>query len=93
MQIRAGRNICPHQSYSRRPKNVGNFEKGDLGIVSVLFECSVDEERQVLQEAELSGQADSENDLGGTSETMYFVGLDAQEGDQLLREGTELVVC
>jgi hypothetical protein len=26
----------------------------------------------VLQEAELSGQADSENNLGGSSETMYY---------------------
>jgi hypothetical protein len=41
-----------------------------------LFECEVMEEREVLQEAELSGQADSENDLGGSSETMYFIGLD-----------------
>ena len=29
----------------------------------------------MLQEAELSGQADSENNLGGSSETMYFIGL------------------
>jgi transposase len=29
----------------------------------------------VLQKAELSGQADSENNLGGSSETMYFIGL------------------
>jgi transposase len=32
----------------------------------------------VLQEAELSGQADSEN-LGGSSETMYFIGLDVHK--------------
>ena len=30
----------------------------------------------MLQKAELSGQADSENNLGGSSETMYFIGLD-----------------
>jgi len=38
--------------------------------------CSsgVSEEREVLQEAELSGQADSENNLGGSSETVYFIG-------------------
>jgi hypothetical protein len=35
-----------------------------------LFECLVEEEREVLQEAELSGQADSENNLGGSSETI-----------------------
>ena len=33
----------------------------------------------MLQEAELSGQADSENDLGGSSETMYFIGLDVHK--------------
>jgi hypothetical protein len=33
----------------------------------------------VLQEAELSGQADSENDLGGFSETMYYIGLDVHK--------------
>jgi len=33
----------------------------------------------VLQEAELSGQADSENDLGGSSKTMYFIGLDVHK--------------
>ena len=33
----------------------------------------------MLQEAELSGQADSENDLGGCSETMYFIGLDVHK--------------
>src|ERR1700754_646157 len=44
-----------------------------------LFECEVEEEREVLQEAELSGQADSENDLGGSSETMYFIGLDVHK--------------
>ena len=30
----------------------------------------------MLQESELSAQADSENNLGGSSETMYFIGLD-----------------
>jgi len=33
----------------------------------------------VLQEAELSGLADSENNLGGSSETMYFIGLDVHK--------------
>jgi transposase len=32
-----------------------------------------------LQEAELSGQADSENNLGDSSETMYFIGLDVHK--------------
>jgi hypothetical protein len=44
-----------------------------------LFECEVIEEREVLQEAELSGQADSENDLRGSSEIMYFIGLDVHK--------------
>src|ERR1700741_1753222 len=44
-----------------------------------LFECEVIEERAALQEAELSRQADSENDLGGSSETMYFIGLDVHK--------------
>jgi transposase len=33
----------------------------------------------VLQEAELSAQADSENNLGGSSEIMYFIGLDVHK--------------
>ena len=33
----------------------------------------------MLQEAELSAEADSENDLGGSSETMYFIGLDVHK--------------
>ena len=33
----------------------------------------------MLQEAELSGRADSENDLGGSSEIMYFIGLDVHK--------------
>ena len=33
----------------------------------------------MLQEAELSALADSENDLGGSSETMYFIGLDVHK--------------
>ena len=33
----------------------------------------------MLQAAELSGEADSENDLGGSSETMYFIGLDVHK--------------
>jgi transposase len=50
-----------------------------MAIVAGLFEYEVIEEREVLQEAELSGQADSENDLGGSSETMYFIGLDVHK--------------
>jgi hypothetical protein len=34
---------------------------------------------EVLQEAELSAEADSENNLGGSSETMYFIGLDVHK--------------
>ena len=33
----------------------------------------------MLQKAELSGQADSENNLGGSSETMYYIGLDVHK--------------
>jgi len=33
----------------------------------------------VLQNAELSGQADPENDLGGSSKTMFFIGLDVHK--------------
>ena len=39
-------------------------------VMVELFECLVEEEHEVLQEAELSGQADSENNLGGSSETI-----------------------
>ena len=54
-------------------------EHGVLSIPGGLFECEVIDEREVLQEAELSGQADSENDLGGSSEIMYFIGLDVHK--------------
>ena len=33
----------------------------------------------MLQEAELNGEADSENNLGGSSETMNFIGLDVHK--------------
>jgi len=33
----------------------------------------------VLQKAELSCEADSENYLGGSSETMYYIGLDVHK--------------
>ena len=33
----------------------------------------------MLQEAELSAEADSENNLGGSSETMYYIGLDVHK--------------
>ena len=33
----------------------------------------------MLQKAELSDKADSENNLGGSSETMYFIGLDVRK--------------
>ncbi len=33
----------------------------------------------MLQKAELSGEADSENYLGGSSETMYYIGLDVHK--------------
>ena len=37
-----------------------------------LFECYVTEEREAFQEAELRGELTFENDLRGSSETMYF---------------------
>ena len=33
----------------------------------------------MLQEVQLSGQADSENDLGGSSETRYYIGRDVHK--------------
>ena len=33
----------------------------------------------MLQEAGLSDEADPENDLGGSSETMYYIGLDVHK--------------
>ena len=42
----------------------------------------------MLQKAELSAEADSENDLGGSSETYVLHRTRCtQEDDQLLREG------
>jgi transposase len=37
------------------------------------------EEREVLQKAELSDKADSENYLGGSSDDMYYIGLDVHK--------------
>jgi transposase len=44
-----------------------------------LFECLVSEEHEVLQKVGLSVEADPKNDLGGSSETMYFIGLDVHK--------------
>jgi transposase len=45
-----------------------------------LFECLVEEEHEVVDtRAELSWQADSEFNLGGSSETMYYIGLDVHK--------------
>ncbi len=33
----------------------------------------------MLRKTELSGEADSENNLGGSSETMYYIGLDVHK--------------
>jgi hypothetical protein len=41
--------------------------------------CEVIEEHKLLQEAERSAEADSENDLGGSSDDMYFIGLDVHK--------------
>ena len=49
------------------------------GSIGVLFECLVAEEREVLRKAGLSVEADPENYLGGSSETMYFIGLDVHK--------------
>ena len=47
---------------------------------AVLFECLVEEEHEVVDtRAELSWQADSEFNLGGSSETMYYIGLDVHK--------------
>jgi hypothetical protein len=48
-------------------------------IAGALFECLVEEEREVLRNAELSMEADSENNLGGCSETVYYIGLDVHK--------------
>jgi hypothetical protein len=50
-----------------------------MRIIGELFECLVEEEREVLQKAGLSDEADPENDLEGSSETMYYVGLDVHK--------------
>ena len=47
----------------------------------------------MLQRAELSGQADSENNLGGSSETMYYIGLDVHKKTISYCVRTQLVMC
>jgi hypothetical protein len=58
-----------------------------------LFECYVEEEHEVLQEAELSAEADSENNLGGSSETVYFIGLDVHKKTISYCVRTRRTVC
>src|SRR6516165_3583404 len=59
----------------------GNWRLPDTnqGSASALFECQVKEEREVLRKAGLSTEADPENNLGGSSETMYYIGLDVHK--------------
>ena len=47
----------------------------------------------MLQRAEISAQADSENDLGGSSETYYFIGLDVHKKTISYCVKERLVVC
>ena len=44
-----------------------------------MFECLVEEEHEVLRKAGLSVEADPENYIGGSSQTMYFIGLDVHK--------------
>ena len=43
----------------------------------------------MLQNAELSVKADSENYLGGSSETMYYIGLDVHKKTNLVGSSCE----
>src|SRR3954469_9095805 len=44
-----------------------------------LFECKSSEERVGVQRAELNGDVDSENNHGGSSKNMYYIGLDVHK--------------
>lgn len=58
-----------------------------LAKFSLLFECLVEEEREMLQELD-SANTDSENHPGRSSETIYFIGLDVhKKNNQFLHEG------
>jgi hypothetical protein len=46
------------------------IEQVSAATADELFECLVEEEHEVLRKAELSIEADSENYLGGSSETI-----------------------
>jgi transposase len=48
-------------------------------VISDLFECKSSEERVGVQEAELNGDVDSENNHGGSSRDMYYIGLDVHK--------------
>ena len=50
------------------------------GVRLELFECKSVSRARGVAKAELSDEADSENDLGGSSETMYYIGLDVTRG-------------
>jgi hypothetical protein len=48
-------------------------------VLGELFECLAEEKREVLRKAGLSVEADPENNLGGSSGTMSFIGLDVHK--------------
>lgn len=58
-----------------------------VSVPSVLFECLVVEEREMLLNAELGAQADSENNFGGSSDYVLHRTGCAQRDDQFLHEG------
>jgi hypothetical protein len=51
------------------PASVLSWQRSTFHVNEV-FECLVEEEHEVLRKAELSMEADSENYLGGSSETI-----------------------
>jgi hypothetical protein len=68
-------------------------------IATVLFECkSSEEERVGVQKTELNGDVDSENNRGGSSTDIYYIGLDVHKktisycikdvSGQIQRQGT-----
>jgi hypothetical protein len=56
------------------------MEKDRLSpLLAVLFECLVEEEHEVLQEAELSGTLIQRTTSEASSKTMHFIGLDVHK--------------
>src|SRR4029078_7517824 len=67
--------ILGHTARTTRPR----CRSGYVSIWTYCLNVKSEEERVVLQKAELNGNVDSENNHGGSSSNMYYIGLDVHK--------------